>query len=77
MKVPVLDFHGFSHVTFLKTEKIFWYSPMTEVEMIFYGLCPDSSPVLRTMTWLKPWKSKNGTFTALDLLNGWDLGHDP
>ena len=29
------------------------------------------------MTWLKPWKSKNGTFTALDLPNGWDLGHDP
>ena len=51
--------------------------PMTEVKMVFYGSCPDSSPVLRTMTWLKPWKSKNGTFTALDLLNGWDLGHDP
>ena len=58
-------------------EKNFLDSPMTKVKMVFYGSCPDSSPVLRKVTWLKPWKSKNGTFTALDLLNGWDLGHDP
>ena len=55
----------------------FGNSPMTEVKMAFYGSCPDSSPVLRKVTRLKPWKSKNGAFTALDLPNGWDLGHDP
>ena len=33
---------------------------MTEVQMVFYGSCPISSSVLRKMTWVKPWKSKNG-----------------
>ena len=50
---------------------------MTEVKMVFYGSFSDSSPLLRKITWLKPWKSKNYTFTALDLPNGYDLGHVP
>ena len=40
-------------------EFFFGNSPMTEVNMVFYGPCLGTSPVLRKWAWKKPWKSKN------------------
>ena len=37
----------------------FCNSPMTEVNMVFYGPCLGTSPVLRKWALEKPWKSQN------------------
>ena len=55
--------HLLSHISQLSHVRTSWIffgnSPMTEVNVVFYGPCLGTSPVLRKWAWKKPWKSRN------------------
>ena len=54
-------------------EKIFGNSPLTEVNMVFYGPCLGTSPVLRKWARKNPWKSKNAKKMPLSLASSSDV----
>ena len=58
-------------------EIFFGDSPLTHLNVLFYGSYPGTSPNLRKKTWLKPWNSKNGPFSGLNLRCGWDFRLGP
>ena len=47
---------------------------LTYIDVVYYSPCMGNLSILRKKTWLKPWKSKNGTFSGLVLWHGWDFG---
>ena len=55
----------------------FWWLSYYNSQFDIPWPCLGTSPFLRKKTWLKPWKSKNATFSGLVLWHGWDFGHGP
>ena len=53
----------------------FWWLSYYNSQFDIPWPCLGTSPFLRKKTWLKPWKSKNATFSGLVLWHGWDFGH--
>ena len=71
-----------SQLAYIRSSWKTFFGTLPWLKSIWYFMVHVSTPHQFWEKWhekwqLKPWKSKNGTFTALDLPNGWDLGHDP
>ena len=65
-----------SQQPFVRTSWIFfWWLSYYNSQFDISWPCLGTSPFLRKKTWLKPWKSKNATFSGLVLWHGWDFGH--